>query len=108
MANIYKLTANQINASGSSSLYTVPGSTTALIKSLYIANVATGSITVDVIINKNGDSTDYKLIQNTSIPVQTSFQPISDTLVLGSGDSIKISTTSVSSSNTLLSYMEIS
>jgi len=109
MPNTYKLNANEINATGSTTIYTTPSNvSSSLIKSLYIANVATSSITVDVIVQKSGSAINYTLIQSSSIPAQTSFQPISDTLVLQTGDSLRINTPNVSGSDTLLSYMEIS
>lgn len=107
MANTYKLTATEINVSGSTVLYTAPPSTTSLLKSLYISNISTGSIGIDVVINKSGSAVDYVLILGTSVPTQTSFQPISDTLVLQTGDAIKINCNTISGSDSLLSYLEI-
>lgn len=107
MPNTYKLTATEINATGSITLYTAPLATTSLVKSLYISNTSTGSIYLDVVINKSGSAINYALIQSASIPAQTSFQPVSDTLVLQTGDSIKINNSIISGSDTLLSYMEI-
>ena len=107
MPNTYKLTAVEINPTGSTTIYTAPTSTTTLIKSLYLSNVATGSINLSVAINKSGSTNDIFLISQSSVPVQTSFQPISDTLVLQAGDLLKIATTAISSSDALLSYMEI-
>ncbi len=46
-------------------------------------------------------------IPSASIPVQAAFQPISDTLVLQTGDSLRIGASVISSSDALLSYMEI-
>jgi hypothetical protein len=107
MANTYKLNAVEINPTGSTTIYTASLGTTALVKSLYISNITTASISIDVIINKSGSSTAYYLIQSASIPTQTAFQPISDTLVLQTGDSLKLNNSIVSSSDALLSYMEI-
>jgi hypothetical protein len=107
MPNTYKLNANEINASGSTTIYTAPSGSTTLIKSLYISNVSSSGVTIDVIINKSGSAVNYFLITGSTVPVQTAFQPISDTLVLQSGDSLRINTPFVSGSDTLLSYMEI-
>lgn len=107
MPNTYKLTAVEINATGSTTVYTAPTATTAIIKSLYLTNLTTGSIGLDVIVQKSGSSNNFFLIPSASIPVQASFQPISDTLVLQTGDSIRIGASTVSSSDALLSYMEI-
>lgn len=108
MPNTYKLTATEINATGSTTLYTAPAATTCLVKSLYISNTSTGSVSMDVVINKSGSAINYFLIASASIPAQTSFQPISDTLVLQTGDSIKLNNAVISGSDSLLSYMEIS
>ena len=107
MANTYKLNANELNASGSTTIYTAPSSTTTLVKSLYIANVTSSGVSIDVILNKSGSATNYYLISGSTVPYQTSFQPISDTIVLQAGDSLKINTPFRSGSDTLLSYMEI-
>jgi hypothetical protein len=107
MPNTYKLTATEINATGSTTLYTTPASTTAVVKSLYLTNVTTGSVSLDVLVNKSGSANSFFLIQSASIPTQTAFQPISDTLVLQTGDSIRIGNAIVSSSDSLLSYLEI-
>lgn len=107
MPNTYKLTATEINATGSTVVYTAPSSTTAIVKSLYLTNLTTASIGLDVIIQKSGSNNNFYLIQSASLPVQTAFQPISDTLVLQTGDSIRIGNSIVSSSDALLSYMEI-
>ncbi len=50
MANTYKLNANELNASGSTTIYTAPAGTTTLVKSLYIANVSSSGVTIDVIL----------------------------------------------------------
>jgi hypothetical protein len=107
MPNTYKLNANEINASGSTTIYTAPSGSTTLIKSLYISNISSSGVTIDVIINKSGSAINYFLITGSTVPYQTAFQPISDTLVLQSGDSLRINTPFVSGSDTLLSYMEI-
>ena len=105
--NTYKLTATKITATGSTTLYTASAATTAIIKNLYISNISTGSIYLDIVVNKSGSAVNYFLIQSASIPVQTSFQPISDPLVLQAGDGIKINASTVSGSDTLMSYLEI-
>jgi hypothetical protein len=107
MPNTYKINANEILASGSTTIYTAPLSTTTLVKSLYIANVTSSGVAIDVILSKSGSATNYYLISGSTVPYQSSFQPISDTLVLQAGDSLKINTPFRSGSDTLLSYMEI-
>ena len=107
MANTYKLAATKILATGSTTLYTAPAATTSIVKNIYISNTTTGSIYMDIVVNKSGSATNYFLIQSASVPVQTSFQPISDPLVLQTGDTVKINTSVVSGSDTLMSYLEI-
>jgi hypothetical protein len=107
MANAYKLAAAKILATGSTTLYTAPAATTSIVKNIYISNTTTGSIYMDIVVNKSGSAINYFLIQSASVPVQTSFQPISDPLVLQTGDAVKINTSVVSGSDTLMSYLEI-
>ena len=108
MPNTYKSTAVELHATGSVTIYTTPSLTTTIVKSLYLSNTITGSISLDVIINKSGSSTNYFLISHAAVPVQSAFQPISDTLVLQTGDSLVIGNSLPSSSNAILSYLEIS
>ena len=105
--NTYKSTAVKLLASGSTTVYTASAATTTLVKNIYIANIITSSIYVDVIMNKSGSATNYYLISSGSVPVQTSFQPISDPIVLQTGDSIKINQSTVSGSDIIMSYLEI-
>lgn len=105
--NTYKSIASEINATGSITIYTASAATTTIVKSLYMSNITTGSINLDVVLNKSGSAINYFLIQSASLPTQVSLQPISDTLVLQTGDSIKIGNSLVSSSHVLLSYLEI-
>jgi hypothetical protein len=107
MANTYKLAAAKILATGSTTLYTAPSASTSIVKNIYISNTTTGSIYMDIVVNKSGSAINYFLIQSASVPVQTSFQPISDPLVLQAGDAVKINTSVVSGSDTLMSYLEI-
>jgi hypothetical protein len=107
MPNTYKLAAAKILATGSTTLYTAPAATTSIVKNIYISNTTTGSIYMDIVVNKSGSAINYFLIQSASVPVQTSFQPISDPLVLQTGDAVKINTSVVSGSDTLMSYLEI-
>ena len=107
MPNTYKSTAVEINATGSVTVYTAPPLTTSIVKSLYLSNTTTGSISLDVFINKSGSAVNYYLISSASIPVQSAFQPISHTLVLETGDVLKIGNSQISSSDALLSYLEI-
>ena len=108
MPNTYKSTAAEINATGSVTIYTVPSSTTTIVKSLYLSNTITGSISLDVIIKKSGSAINYFLISSASVPLQSAFQPISDTLILQTGDSLVIGNSLPSSSDAILSYLEIS
>lgn len=107
MANTYKLTPSKIANTGSTVLYTAPALTTSLLKSIYISNITGSPAYVDIIVNKSGSATDYYLIASASIPVQTSFQPISDPIVLQTGDSIKLATTTANYVDAIVSYLEI-
>jgi len=108
MPNTYKSTAAKINATGSVTIYTTPSLTTTIVKSLYLSNITTGSISLDVILNKSGSAINYFLITSASVPTQTAFQPVSDTLILQTGDSLVIGNSSPSSSDAILSYLEVS
>lgn len=108
MPNTYKSTATEINATGAVTIYTAPSSTTTIVKSLYLSNITTGSISLDVIMKKSGSAINYFLISSASVPVQSAFQPVSDTLILQTGDSLVIGNSAPSSSDAILSYLEIS
>lgn len=107
MANTYKSTALNLSTTGSFTLYTVPQNTTTLVKSCYCGNVYSTNVSVDIFIEKSGSSTDSYLISGALVPFQASFQPITEPIILQEEDSIKVSTTTSGSIDTLLSYVEL-
>lgn len=107
MPNTYKSTAVKLLATGSTTIYTASLATTTLVKNLYIANITSSAVNVDVILNKSGSNTNFFLIASGSIPVQTSFQPISDPIVLQTGDTIRVAQNILSGSDIIMSYLEI-
>jgi hypothetical protein len=112
MANTYKpKPGNPSGGNLSSSLttvYTVPTATTALIKSVYVANIhASNSGTFDMCVTLSGVTGDIYQIKGASISPGTSLQILEEPIALGAGDIVKFKASAGSTLDALLSIMEI-
>lgn len=107
MPNTFKSSIFNIGSTASTVLYTTPTGTTTLVKSLYAANTGTAdSVSVSVSVGFSGGTGAF-LIRNASIPIQTSFQPITEPIVLEVNERISFEATLSNRVDVVLSYLEI-
>ena len=72
MANSFK-NAGAALTTGGADIYTCPGSTAAVIHSIYIANIdGTNDATVDVKVTTDGGSTYYHIAKTIPVPADSS------------------------------------
>ena len=108
MPNIFKSIGNKLNTTSETSVYTVPNATTALIKSVYAANInETNAVNFDVYITKSGSADDFYIIKEAIVPIKSTLQAITETLVLQPGDEIKTKSSLASGIDVFTSFMEI-
>jgi hypothetical protein len=107
MPNTFKSLFFNIGSTADTTLYTVPSATTSLVKSVYVANTGTAdSVSVSISVGVTGATAAY-LIRNCSIPIQTSFQPVTEPIVLEANDRINLQSSAVNTMDVILSYLEI-
>lgn len=109
MANIFsrKLSRNIGTSATSVGSYTVGASTKAVVVGLTVSNVSGSTISVDVYLDDGVNP--YYLVKGAPITAGGALVPIGgdQKLVLQTGDSIKIVSSSATSADALLSIMEI-
>jgi uncharacterized protein YxjI len=105
MANIYKNAFYDPTTTAQETVYTVPTSRTAIIKTIQITNES-GSKTVEVFVTDNSASTTYE-IAHASITGPTICNVAKGPIVLESGDILKISSSVTTGISAIVSYIEI-
>ena len=115
MANTFKIKTNDAmptSAGTPLTLYTVPGSTTAIVLGLMLCNVHTSQVTVDVHIGSDTSDTETNsnvhAIKDAPIPVGSTLEVMSgNKVVLQATDVLKIDCDVAAKIDATLSIMEI-
>ncbi len=112
MANTFKLKTKANVDASLVTAYTVPGSTTAVIIGLTIANVKGASITADaqiVTASSSGENADdVYVVKSIPLPAGSSVEVMSgNKIVLEAGDIVKVKGSVTNSIDAILSIMEI-
>ena len=113
MPNTYKNAAVNITSAGSpgsTTLYTVPSSTTAIVNDVVVANKSeSADNTFNLIFNDNSAGADYYLISGAALPQSSNFAPLPGSLVLEQNDVLKtnISITDSAGVSVTASILEI-
>ena len=96
--NPKKLFAPYTATASSAIVYTVPASTTAVLKELVLVNITTTTQTVTVHCIPSGDSAGVaNMLMNAVAVAPNSFEPVSFGQVLATGDKISILASATSS-----------
>jgi hypothetical protein len=107
MANTFKMVSADVGTSFGT-VYTAPSATTAVVIGFTIANVhASTASYVTAKVVQSGGSSESILINQLSIGINDSFNPIDGKLVLETGDYIQLLSENASSLELTLSYLEI-
>jgi hypothetical protein len=108
MPNTYKSVATKLTANTTTNIYTVPSATTAIVKSLYISNIGSVADTVEICLRKSGAGSDVFLLKGASIGVATTMQAAMDSIVLQTGDILKVKAGTANALDVTVSFLEIS
>lgn len=92
MAQTYKISGSNFLGYNDTyrTVYTCPGSTTAMINSVYLGNSGEGDTSATIKVTDDSESKDFLLISTTLVPEQASLQPLSAPLVLEQQDSLSV------------------
>ena len=110
MANTFKLKTldkSSYTIDALETLYTVPGTTTAVVLGLSVANITGASIEVDIqLVNADGD--DVYIVKDTVVDSGGTFEMMSgNKYVLETGDIVKVASNATNSFAATISIMEI-
>jgi hypothetical protein len=92
MAQTYKISGSNFLGYDDTyrTVYSCPGSTTAMINSIYLGNSGQGDTRATIKLTDNSPSGDYLLTTNVLVPEQSTLQPLSAPLVLEQQDSLNV------------------
>ena len=108
MANTFK-NAALANVSNSSyqTLYTTPAATQTVILGLAIANKASQAVTVQVQFRDSSASADFQLLENVTIPANTTLETLAgQKYILEAADILKVKAGTGSALDVVLGFME--
>ena len=108
MANTFKNAAlANVSNSGYVNLYTCPASTQTVILGLAIANKTSNAVTVQVQFRDGSASTDFQLLENVSIPANTTLETLAgQKYILEASDILKVKAGTGSALDVVLGFME--
>ena len=109
MANTFKNAAlADVSNSSYDTLYTAPAVTTTVVLGLAIANKSTQAVTVQVQYSDNSASTTHQLLENVSIPGNTTLETLAgQKYILEASDALKVQAGTASAIDVVLGVMEI-
>lgn len=109
MANTFKNRVSKDVGTSVVEVYTVPSAATAIINAIYVANVHTEAIQVDVSILDTSAATEVYLVKSAQVEVGGSLIPTGNGQkpVLETGDKIKVVSNAATSADVYVSLLEI-
>jgi hypothetical protein len=107
MANIYKNAMFDLTTTNKTTVYTVPTDRTALIKSIQITNIHSGTVEVEAFTTDSSDSGAEHEVAHIQLASKTVDNLVKGTMVLESGDALKVKAASANNIAGIVSYVEI-
>jgi hypothetical protein len=107
MANIYKNAMFDLTTTNKTTVYTVPSNRTAIIKSIQITNIHSGAIEVEAFTVDSSDSNAEYEVAHISLGSKTIENLVKSSIVLESGDILKLKAASANNIAGIVSYLEI-
>ena len=107
MANIYKNAMFDLTTTDKTTVYTCPTDRTALVKSIQITNIHSGTVEVEAFTTDSSDSGSEHEVAHISLASKTVENLVKGTMVLESGDTLKLKAASANNIAGIVSYLEI-
>ena len=107
MANIYKNAMFDLTTTSKTTVYTCPSNRTALIKSIQITNIHSGSIEVEAFTTDSSASNAEHEVTHINWASKTADNLVKGTMVLEAGDTLKLKAGSANNIAGIVSYLEI-
>ena len=108
MANTFKNAALANVSNGSyATLYTCPSGTQTVVLGLAVANKTTNAVTVQVQFRDTSATADFQLLENVSIPANTTLETLAgQKYILEAGDILKVKAGTGSALDVVMGLME--
>ncbi len=107
MANVYKNAMFDLTTTNKTTVYTCPTDRTTLIKSIQITNIHSGAVEVEAFVTDASDSNAEHEVAHISLGSKTVENLVKGTMVLESGDALKLEAASANNIAGIVSYLEI-
>ena len=107
MANLYKNAMFDLTTTNKTTVYTVPTNRTSLIKSIQITNIHSGAVEVEAFTTDSSDSGAEHEVAHIQLASKTVDNLVKGTMVLESGDALKLQAASANNIAGIVSYVEI-
>jgi hypothetical protein len=107
MANIYKNAMFDLTTTNKTTVYTCPTDRTTLIKSIQITNIHSGAVEVEAFTTDSSNSGSEHEVGHISLGSKTIENLVKGTMVLESGDTLKLKAASANNIAGIVSYVEI-
>ena len=107
MANLYKNAMFDLTTTDKTTVYTCPTDRTALVKSIQITNIHSGTIEVEAFTTDSSASNAEHEVAHISLGSKTVDNLVKGTMVLESGDALKLQAASANNIAGIVSYVEI-
>ena len=106
MANIYKNAGFNLSTTNLTTVYTVPTDRTTIVKSIQVNNDDSSAIQVEISVTDTSASATYK-VYHKDLAADTTDNGVVASLVLESGDIVKIQAATANKIEGMISYLEI-
>ena len=106
MANIYKNAGFNLTTTAKTDIYTVPANRTAIVKTIQTTNHAGSNIDTIGYVYDSSATTEYEIAHHT-LSSKDSINFIDGTLVLESGDILRMEANTANGISGVVSYLEI-
>tara|TARA_Y100000356_G_C11145308_1_gene227642 strand:- start:8 stop:412 length:405 start_codon:yes stop_codon:yes gene_type:complete len=107
MANVYKNAMFDLTTTNKTTVYTCPTDRTTLIKSIQITNIHSGAVEVEAFVTDASNSNAEHEVAHISLGSKTVENLVKGTMVLESGDALKLEAASANNIAGIVSYLEI-
>jgi hypothetical protein len=107
MANLYKNAMFDLTTTDKTTVYTCPTNRTALVKTIQVTNIHTGANEIEAFTTDSSDSDAEVEIAHISLASKTAINLAQGTIVLESGDALKLQAETANDIAGLISILEI-
>tara|TARA_R100001082_G_scaffold107189_1_gene80806 strand:+ start:153 stop:479 length:327 start_codon:yes stop_codon:yes gene_type:complete len=108
MAHTYKNSKVDLTTTNDTVLYTVPASTTSIVKSILVSNDDASNACEVTVTLLNTSDTVFSLFKQKDVSAKTSIELLTNPLVMNTDEELKVQAENANDLHVVVSYLEIS